>query len=137
MSQSNFLGPGLEFNIGVFPPPGTVTFPTTETNGYTPFESASPVALLMPTHVNPYGGSVLQSVPSSQTSSAPNRNAGDNRTGQGKPSKSDLSAVDRANFDTAGELLIIEIINRIGWEDDDDENVKECLNQACMETGIR
>lgn len=95
-----------------------------------------------------FGGSVSSSFHSSQASSTGDRSndgVGDGNprpgnTNTGRARKSDLASADKANVNRAADLLIVDIIDRIGWdpsERDFVDSARDCLAQACVESGHR
>lgn len=50
--------------------------------------------------------------------------------------KNQLSLPDKANFNRAFDLLVLEVLTRIGWDSDQfDDTAMECLQHACAESG--
>lgn len=131
----------------MFPPQAFVnpTQAVTVATGNMPFEFADPAALVLPvpSHGSSCGNSILQCLRSSRASSVQTRSHGigpKKSTGKRKavPAPQNvLTKADKANVSRAADILIREIICRIGWEENSDEYPKEYLSEACAESGHR
>ena len=71
------------------------------------------------------------SLPGSQASSAPSV------AGESRIRRRDLSSSDKVNIDCACDLVILEIVENIGWNSGTEQlavTVQECLSQACADS---
>lgn len=98
------------------------------------FLGSPPAQLNVPFQVN-HTQTVQQSnssCPGSQASSAPSA------VGENRIRRQYLPPADRENIERACDLLILEIIEIIGWDSSADQLAmtgQECLSQACADTG--
>lgn len=87
------------------------------------------MALTMPTHGDSVPQHLLTWTPLARTHST------DDNQEDSRLCKSDLPTLDKDNVSHGCDLLMIDIINKIGWEHDISESARECLSQACAESG--